>query len=619
VVDLATINGETEDFEGRHWLEGITRDNKPVGWDLEWQPDRTRETDNPIALMQFADENIALLLRTHRTRNWLPISVMRALMSDSCKKVQVGWDGPDRQKMQNTFNFQPLGIVDMAELAKVKGIAAQGLKSLSDHFGMKMQKDSKIARSDWASEELTLEQKQYAAEDAYFSFMVYQKLSFLSDAPLDRDPDQFKKVVNQGVLELRPGWEEQGIARKHDGLWCTMCNKGPMTVPEVMVKHMEGAKHKKNWEQRKGVGVSDDGHLTELPDEYTLQCIVQGDGCNGMKAGDFKCTLCNVGPFSSLATVDAHIKSKKHVKGMTPVEPQEQAEEAMKKDPLEGKEWNLPDYVTITGDILECTLCPAKANAYTPMANHLGGDKHAKKCRSSGHPEVMWVKERLQLEDMLSGKPVVRKGFRRPKREKADLAMQAQAAQQGTAATAPGTLPEGWQEFADPASGHVYYYHAGQKVSQWERPAAASQESQQQPQQQQPQVAEQSEDAAGAQEATRDAAEEQEPEAAAETDPEAQLPPGWQAVWSDETGAHYYADAETQTSQWEKPPPYVALDWARHMDPAGRAYWRCKEFSFYETEDDWQRFADKENRVYWSNATVQQRFFEPATVNYQVG
>ncbi|CAK0856743.1 unnamed protein product [Prorocentrum cordatum] len=159
VVDLADVNGETEDFPGRHWLEGITRDNKPVGWDLEWQPDRTKETDNPIALMQFADDKVALLLRTHRTRNWLPVSVMRTLLSESCKKVQVGWDGPDRQKMQSTFNFLPLGILDMSELAKVKGVAAQGLKSLSEHFGMKMKKDSRIARSNWADKELTEQQR----------------------------------------------------------------------------------------------------------------------------------------------------------------------------------------------------------------------------------------------------------------------------------------------------------------------------------------------------------------------------------------------------------------------------------------------------------------------------
>merc|ERR1719291_134653 len=103
-----------------------------------------------------------------------------------------------------------------------------------------------------------------------------------------------------------------------------MCNKGPMTVPEVMVKHMEGAKHKKNWEQRQGLSTTDDGHLLDLPDEYTLQCIIQGDGCNGLKAGEFKCTLCNAGPFNALVTVDAHLKSNKHTKRMAQAEPQEQ-------------------------------------------------------------------------------------------------------------------------------------------------------------------------------------------------------------------------------------------------------------------------------------------------------
>ncbi|CAK0906241.1 unnamed protein product, partial [Prorocentrum cordatum] len=299
---------------------------------------------------------------------------------------------------------------------------------------------------------------------------------------------------------------------------------GPMTVPEIVAKHMEGAKHKRKWEHKKGLGVSEDGHLPELPDEYTVQCIIQGDGLNGLKAGEFRCTLCNAGPFNALATVDVHIKSKKHTKAMTPAEPQEQAEEAAKKDPFEGKVWNLPDYVRVTSDTLECTLCPAKANAYLNIAMHLGGDKHAKKCRGSGNHEIIWNQARQLLEVMVTGEPVVRTGHRRPKKASADATKKVEAAVPAD----PGPLPEGWQEFTDTSSGHVYYYHAGQKVSQWERPAAPAQDCPPQ----QAQVAEQHEEAA--QDA---AAGEREPEAAAEPDPEAELPPGWHAVWCEESGA----------------------------------------------------------------------------------
>eukprot|EP01006_Ploeotia_vitrea_P038942 TRINITY_DN66291_c4_g1_i3.p1 TRINITY_DN66291_c4_g1~~TRINITY_DN66291_c4_g1_i3.p1 ORF type:complete len:736 (-),score=359.65 TRINITY_DN66291_c4_g1_i3:82-2175(-) len=35
-----------------------------------------------------------------------------------------------------------------------------------------------------------------------------------------------------------------------------------------------------------------------------------------------------------------------------------------------------------------------------------------------------------------------------------------------------GELPEGWQEFSDPASGRSYYYHAASQTTTWDRPAA---------------------------------------------------------------------------------------------------------------------------------------------------
>eukprot|EP00812_Abedinium_dasypus_P009330 NODE_3026_length_841_cov_181.984733.p1 GENE.NODE_3026_length_841_cov_181.984733~~NODE_3026_length_841_cov_181.984733.p1 ORF type:complete len:123 (+),score=18.85 NODE_3026_length_841_cov_181.984733:3-371(+) len=91
------------------------------------------------------------------------------------------------------------------------------------------------------------------------------------------------------------------------------------------------------------------------------------------------------------------------------------------------------------------------------------------------------------------------------------------------------------------------------------------------------------------------------------------LPPGWRAVELS-PGQYYYADTETQESQWEPPPPHVQKDWVRLIDPAGRAYWACSELglSFYEQNSGaWQRLADHSSRTYWSNTESMLRFFEP--------
>ena len=177
VVDLYDIDWNTQEFEGREWLEWRTRENLPVGWDLEWQPDRTKAADNPIALMQFGDENVCLLVRTIWTRSWLPDAIKECLLSEGCKKIGVGWDGSDKLKMKLSFDLMPNGIVDLAEIAKEKGLVEQGLKALCHYFRYRPRKDTKVARSNWACRsELSQAQIRYGAEDAYFTYILYDKL-----------------------------------------------------------------------------------------------------------------------------------------------------------------------------------------------------------------------------------------------------------------------------------------------------------------------------------------------------------------------------------------------------------------------------------------------------------
>merc|ERR1719350_73245 len=199
--------------------------------------------DNPVALMQFGDRDMCLLLRTHRTRNWLPGAVIRCLMSDTCKKIGVGWDGPDKTKFQHTFHFLPSGIVDLSVRAKEKGIPEQGLKSLSERFSLRMKKDSRIARSNWATRQpLSREQVRYAAEDAYFTYILADKVEGLPDLPAQEA--ELAKIAVQGALEIPKDWEDQGIVRKHDGLWCAVCDKGPM-MADIVKHHFEGQRHRK--------------------------------------------------------------------------------------------------------------------------------------------------------------------------------------------------------------------------------------------------------------------------------------------------------------------------------------------------------------------------------------
>lgn len=609
LVDLANITGNMEDFEGKQWLEMRVNARQTLGWHIAWTHDRDKDSDNPVALVQFADSSTVLLLRTHKTRHWLPTVVAKALQADSCRKVCVNFDNMERKKMENTFNFMPASVDELADLAKRKGLEDKSLRGLAERFGHKVRKDQRSHRSNWAADTLTPEQIRYAAEEVYFSFIIYEKVKALPD-PLVTQMEGFE-AVNHGVLELQPGWEDQGITRRHDGLYCNFCKKGPMTVPMVVERHIESKAHLKQVKERLGLT---EETMPKIPDEWGAQGIVVGDGCNGMQVGEFKCHICDAKvAFENIAS---HLTSKKHQKNMQA--PEANAGEAEEigpeaaKQALEKHKWNLPDYVGICEEpllVLQCSICqpPVVVQSVQSMFFHLGSDKHAKKCKQIGEPEIIYVKERQQLEDLDTGKPIVRAHHKAPKRSKAKTpgaaaAEGGEASRASSASTAASLRdvddamaralhpPEGWQAYMDPASGRPYYYHEATEVYQWEYPEA--------PQPVLEQVPEQA------------PAQAQRP---APAEPRYELPPGWYDL-SEAEGMRYYADVENEVSRWEPPPSYVHKTWTRHVDGA-RVYWQRSDptagcIRFYEDDGDWHRVVDRKDRVYWVCHATDERFFE---------
>eukprot|EP00747_Dinoflagellata_sp_TGD_P207026 gnl/TRDRNA2_/TRDRNA2_80638_c0_seq1.p1 gnl/TRDRNA2_/TRDRNA2_80638_c0~~gnl/TRDRNA2_/TRDRNA2_80638_c0_seq1.p1 ORF type:complete len:630 (+),score=122.07 gnl/TRDRNA2_/TRDRNA2_80638_c0_seq1:38-1927(+) len=580
IVDLSQVDGQTEDFDGSKWLDNRVKDGRPLGFAVEWSADRTKDSDNPVALMQFATDDTVLLLRTHVTKNWLPAVVVRALESTECEKLCMVFEGAHKEKVLNTFNFIPSGISELCVLADEKGLpeeVGQGLKSLAEHFGLHIRRDTRIARSNWAAPELSQEQARFAAEEAYFCFHVFKKVAELEDA------EHWTKGndINKGVLEIMPQWIKHGIIRKSDGLWCNVCNRGPMLVPMVVEKHIEGKKHMSHMEA-KGLVEKQRTVAEELSEKYIVEGIVEGNGIiPDLRVGEYKCTLCDAGPFSAISLLDAHIGSKKHTKakamGMAGQKQatgtagkEKEKEPAAPIETIADQMWNMPDYVREENGMLECTLCQAKVNAVMSMYLHLGGEKHARRCQASEFDDVIYIKEKGRLETMKDGRPVVRSGYKAPSKSSRST----KTSSSSTARSGAPDLPKGWEEYRDPQSGCSYYYNPSKGISVWERPG------------------------------------QERPVEAPEKPAPTLLPPGWTSVPCD--GGCYYADVQTQASQWQAPEAYVHGDWGRFVDPAGRAYWSSpqKKVSFYEDDTNWSRLQDQQNREYWSNDILGIRFFE---------
>merc|ERR1719207_72342 len=127
--------------------------------------------------MQFASEDSCILLRLHRIQGWLPRIVRQILCSSEVPKIAYAYDEVDRLKMLNSFGFQPQHIVDIMQLSHKRGLVFRGLRGLAEHFQLRMKKDARITCTDWACpDDLTREQVQYAAEDAYFAYLIYKRL-----------------------------------------------------------------------------------------------------------------------------------------------------------------------------------------------------------------------------------------------------------------------------------------------------------------------------------------------------------------------------------------------------------------------------------------------------------
>mmetsp|Transcript_95898 Transcript_95898/g.173036 ORF Transcript_95898/g.173036 Transcript_95898/m.173036 type:complete len:819 (+) Transcript_95898:108-2564(+) len=172
-----------------------------VGLDFEWKPDRKPADNNPIALIQIACWDTAFIVRTTGCAE-LP-TWLRAFLEtgDEVVKATASFDVSDKQKLQTSFgwdfdaNAVPSSFVDIAELARERDIP-YGMARMATFFELPMQKLKVIGSSNWAREAgLTSQQKEYAADDAFFQLFLLGKL--LDHRPPEDSNTSLQKMLQQ--------------------------------------------------------------------------------------------------------------------------------------------------------------------------------------------------------------------------------------------------------------------------------------------------------------------------------------------------------------------------------------------------------------------------------------
>ena len=159
VQDDAALEAALEQL----WKEPV------LGFDTETRPTFTKGKVCLPALIQLSTADTAYLIQlTH-----LPFDDRVAELLASPRVLKVGVAIHDDMKaLARIHDFTPAGVVDLAALARAKGIQAQGLRTLSANLlGFRISKSAQC--SNWENRELSPQQVKYAATDAWVGRELY--------------------------------------------------------------------------------------------------------------------------------------------------------------------------------------------------------------------------------------------------------------------------------------------------------------------------------------------------------------------------------------------------------------------------------------------------------------
>lgn len=143
-----------------------------LGFDTETRPAFRKGQKFPPSLLQLATGDEVFLFQLKHTG--LPESLIAILCNPAIIKAGVAPDF-DLLSLQALQPFQPMGFTDLARIARRKGIKNQGLRGLAAVVcGIRISKSART--TNWAHNDLTLQQIQYAATDAWVGREIYRRM-----------------------------------------------------------------------------------------------------------------------------------------------------------------------------------------------------------------------------------------------------------------------------------------------------------------------------------------------------------------------------------------------------------------------------------------------------------
>ena len=145
---------------------------KILGIDTETKPSFKRGVTHKVSLIQVATVDVCFLFRLNKIG--FPNGLSELLSNKKIKKIGLAL----RDDLNGLFkqqNFKPQGFIDLQHEVGNYGILELSLQKMyAIIFGKKISKSQRL--SNWERNELTVQQKVYAATDAWATLQIYLKL-----------------------------------------------------------------------------------------------------------------------------------------------------------------------------------------------------------------------------------------------------------------------------------------------------------------------------------------------------------------------------------------------------------------------------------------------------------
>jgi ribonuclease D len=169
-------------FEGKvvvisdsdHLPEAFAEINRyhTIGFDTETKPVFVRGQYNKVAILQIALPQAVYIIRLMSTG--LTSEIVNFLQNDSIEKAGVAIRD-DIKALQHLKKFKPAGFIELALLAKDKGLEVESVKKLTALLlGIRISKSAQT--SNWEAAQLNEKQISYAATDAWVCLKIYEIL-----------------------------------------------------------------------------------------------------------------------------------------------------------------------------------------------------------------------------------------------------------------------------------------------------------------------------------------------------------------------------------------------------------------------------------------------------------